>query len=147
MNYLGIDIGSGSCKSVVFNEFGQQQAEASREYDTIFSDDGGAELDSDEVIAKCLETIRECSQKVEPRSIIGIGISSQGEAFTAIGKDGRALWLNLHRHLEQPFRFLEFVLLQQQASHRKWHAGTWCSCRNLRVARLDQAGMIIRKHG
>lgn len=91
MNYLGIDIGSSSCKSVVFDELGHQKMQAYREYDIIFSDDGGAELDSDEVIEKCLETIKECSLQVEPKSIIGIGISSQGEAFTAIGKNNQAL--------------------------------------------------------
>jgi xylulokinase len=64
---------------------------ANREYNVIFSDDGGAELNSDEVIAKCLEAIKECSSQVQANSIVGMGISSQGEAFTAIGKNGETL--------------------------------------------------------
>ena len=91
MNYIGIDIGTSGCKSVVFNENGQQLAIANREYDVIFSDDGGAELDSDEVIEKCFEIIKECSSQVERDSIKGLGISSQGEAFTAIGSNNEIL--------------------------------------------------------
>ncbi len=85
MNYMGVDIGTSGCKAVVFDSDGQQLAVANREYDIIFSDDGGAELNSDEVIEKCFKVIKECSLHVEPKSIKGLGISSQGEAFTAIG--------------------------------------------------------------
>lgn len=91
MNYLGIDIGSSRCKAVVFDSNGHQLAIADRAYDVIFSDEGGAELNSDEVIEKCFEVIKECSAKVETNSIIGMGISSQGEAFTAIDKNGKTL--------------------------------------------------------
>lgn len=83
--YLGLDIGSSGCKAVVFDERGRQVAAAAREYEVHFTGDGGAELDSDEVIEKCLAVMRE----VGP--VRAMGISSQGEAFTAIGKDGRAL--------------------------------------------------------
>ncbi len=91
MNYLGIDIGSSRCKAVVFDSNGNQLAIANRAYDVIFSSDGGAELNPDEVIEKCFEVIKECTAKVEANSIIGMGISSQGEAFTAIDKHGKTL--------------------------------------------------------
>ena len=52
-NYLGIDIGTSGCKAAVFDAAGSQIALAAQEYDVIFSDDGGAELNSDEVIEKC----------------------------------------------------------------------------------------------
>ncbi|OGB62684.1 MAG: hypothetical protein A2Y94_04290 [Caldithrix sp. RBG_13_44_9] len=85
MNFLGVDIGTSGCKAVVVNADGQQLWVANREYDVTFSDDGGAELNSDEVMQKCFAVIRECSSKVKPDSVKGLGISSQGEAFTAIG--------------------------------------------------------------
>ena len=91
MNFMGIDIGTSGCKSAVFNEKGQQLALVNREYDVIFTDDGGVELDSDEVIEKCFEAIRECTSLVEKNSVIGLGISSQGEAFTAVGKNNKSL--------------------------------------------------------
>jgi len=91
MNYMGIDIGSSGCKVAVFNEEGQQLVGANREYDVIFTNDGGAELDSDDVMEKCFQVIQECTSQVEKYSIRGLGISSQGEAFTAIGAKDQAL--------------------------------------------------------
>ena len=88
---MGVDIGTSGCKAVVFDSSGQQLAAANREYDIIFSDDGGAELNSDEVIKKCFEVIKECTKAVIPNSIKGLGISSQGEAFTAIGLNNEFL--------------------------------------------------------
>ncbi len=60
MNFMGIDIGTSGCKTAVFDENGQQLALVNKEYDVIFTDDGGVELDSDEVIEKCFESIRKC---------------------------------------------------------------------------------------
>jgi xylulokinase len=91
MNYLGIDIGTSGCKAVVFDKDGQQLADANREYDVIFSDNGGAELDSEEVMEKCFDVIKKCSNQVEPNSIVGMGISSQGEAFTVVGDNNEIL--------------------------------------------------------
>lgn len=90
-NYMGIDIGTSGCKAVVFDMNGKQLAVSNREYDIIFIDNGGAELNSEEVIQKCFEVIKECSQSVAPNSIKGLGITSQGEAFTAIGQNNEIL--------------------------------------------------------
>lgn len=89
--YLGIDIGTSGCKSVVFDEDGNQAAAAFREYDIISSRPGWAELDTDDVMAKCFDTIRESASAVQPETIRGIGISSQGEAFTLADINGKAL--------------------------------------------------------
>lgn len=91
MIYLGIDIGTSGSKAVVFDEHGEQIAIAKQEYDVIFFNGGAAELDSDEVIEKCFAVIGDCSEQIKPATINGIGISSQGEAFTPIGPDGKAL--------------------------------------------------------
>jgi len=90
MNYMGVDVGTSGCKAVVFNEGGEQIASAYREYDLIISSDGGAELDSDNVMEQCFVVMREAAGAAgEP--VRGIGISSQGEAFTAVDGDGHAL--------------------------------------------------------
>jgi len=89
--YMGIDIGTGGCKAVIFDESGRQISQAYREYDIISNNSGWAELDTDEVIEKCFEVIRESAGQLEPDSSIGIGISSQGEAFTIIDEKGRSL--------------------------------------------------------
>jgi len=89
-HYMGVDIGTSGCKAVVFDENGKQISAAYREYDVISSQPGWAELDSDEVITKCLEVISESETEVSGK-IRGVGISSQGEAFTPVDKDGRTL--------------------------------------------------------
>ena len=88
---MGIDIGTSGCKAAVFDENGQQLVLVNREYDVIFTADDGVELDSDAVIANCFESIKKCTSLVEKNSIIGLGISSQGEAFTAVGEDNKSL--------------------------------------------------------
>lgn len=91
MNYLGIDIGTSGCKAGIFDGNGKQIAFAKRSYDVMFSEGGGAEIDSDEVIKKCFEVIKECTAQAPPDSVKALSISSQGEAFTAIGPDNETL--------------------------------------------------------
>lgn len=90
-NYLGIDIGTSGCKAVIFSEDGRQQSLSYREYDIISKKTGWAELDTGEVMAKCFEVIKESASKVKAGSVRGMGISSQGEAFTLVDREGRAL--------------------------------------------------------
>lgn len=89
--YMGVDIGTSGCKAVVFDENGEQLSAAYREYDVFSEREGWAELDIDEVIEKCFHVIRESATKVKPKIVSGIGISSQGEAFAIIDKNGKAL--------------------------------------------------------
>jgi xylulokinase len=90
-HYLGIDIGTSGCKAVIFDRDGRQVSMAYREYDIITKSPGWAELDTDEVIGKCFEVIRESASHLEAGSVKGMGISSQGEAFTLVDENGRAL--------------------------------------------------------
>jgi len=89
--FLGIDIGTSGCKAVIFDEDGRQQSLAYREYDIISKQPGWAELDTEEVIRKCFEVIKESAYGILAGSLKGIGISSQGEAFTLVDNDGKAL--------------------------------------------------------
>jgi xylulokinase len=89
--YMGVDIGTSGCKAVLFDDNGNQRKSAYREYNIISAKAGWAELDSDEVINKCFEVIREAASFVPEGSVKGIGISSQGEAFTLIDENGKAL--------------------------------------------------------
>ena len=91
MNFLGIDIGTSGCKAVVFDASGRQLATAQREYALHFTPEGGAELDSTEVLDKCLAVLAEAAQLAGRGTIQAIGISSQGEAFTAIDHAGKPL--------------------------------------------------------
>ena len=91
MNFLGIDIGTSGCKAVVFDANGCQLATAQRAYALHFTPDGGAELDSTEVMDKCLAVIAAAAQQAGRGTVQAIGISSQGEAFTAVDRTGKPL--------------------------------------------------------
>ncbi len=88
---MGVDIGTSGCKAVVFDEEGIQISKAYREYPIISKFPGWAELDTDLVISRCFEVIRESASLVNAENLKGIGISSQGEAFTLLDRDGRTL--------------------------------------------------------
>jgi xylulokinase len=90
-HYMGVDIGTSGCKAAVFDQDGKPITFSYREYDVISPHPGWAELDSDEVMRKCFEVIKEAASHVPGDSIGGLGISSQGEAFTPIDNQGRAL--------------------------------------------------------
>lgn len=88
---MGIDIGTSGCKAAVFDANGQQLALSYREYNVIFTGDGGVELNSDEVMNKCFQVIKACNALVPRDSVKALAVSSQGEAFTAIDADGKCL--------------------------------------------------------
>ena len=91
MSYLGLDIGTSGCKALVFNECGEELAASYLEYPLITPKEGWVELDSEDVCAKCFEVIREVVLKTSADPIRAMGISSQGEAFTPVDKNGTIL--------------------------------------------------------
>jgi xylulokinase len=90
MSFLGLDIGTGGCKAVVFSEVGKELAASYREFPLIRPNQGWAELDSNEVIQKCFEVIRDVNDMIED-PVVAMSISSQGEAFTPIDLYGNIL--------------------------------------------------------
>ena len=90
--YLGLDIGTSGCKAVIFDENGQQISLSYKDYNIISLQAGWAELDSDLVMEKCFEVIKESVSCAETNSFKGIGISSQGEAFTLLDNEGKILY-------------------------------------------------------
>lgn len=91
MNTMGVDIGTSGCKAVVFDEHGHQLSSSYRGYSLIVPEPGAAELDPGLVIDLCMEVIREAALSAGAGSVAALGISSQGEAFTAVGGDGKSL--------------------------------------------------------
>lgn len=90
MSYLGLDIGTGGCKAVVYNDQGKELASAFREYSLQHPHPGWAELDPDDVINKCFEAIREVNECCSD-PVTALSLSSQGEAFAPVSEDGRIL--------------------------------------------------------
>lgn len=90
MSYLGLDIGTGGCKAVVFNGEGVELASAFREYPILHPHPDWAELNPNEVIDKCFEVIEEVNSIISD-PVVSMSISSQGEAFTPVSWDGQIL--------------------------------------------------------
>lgn len=90
MSYLGLDIGTGGCKAVVFDSTGTELGSAFREYPVLHPHPDWAELNSDEVIEKCFEVIAEVNSTLTD-PVVALSISSQGEAFTPLGANGEIL--------------------------------------------------------
>ena len=91
MSFLGIDIGTSGCKAAVFDADGLLLASARREYSLHLTGDGGAELNSTEVLDHCLAVITEAANRAGRGRVKAIGISSQGEAFTPVDRHGQPL--------------------------------------------------------
>lgn len=90
MAFLGVDIGTSGCKAVAFDTAGRTLAGAHRAYAVKSPAPGHMELDSMEVLDRCLEVISETAAKTgEP--ILALAISSQGEAFTPLDAQGNCL--------------------------------------------------------
>ena len=91
MSFLGIDIGTSGCKAAVFDAQGRLLASAQGGYSLHATGDGGAELDSTEVLNHCLAVITEAANLAGRGTVTAIGISSQGEAFTPVDRHGHPL--------------------------------------------------------
>jgi xylulokinase len=90
LSYLGLDIGTGGCKAVIFHSDGRELASAFREYSLLHPHPDHAELDPDEVIRKCFEVIAEANKRTTD-PVLAMAISSQGEAFTPVDMNGNTL--------------------------------------------------------
>jgi xylulokinase len=91
MSYLGIDIGTSGCKAVIFDTAGKQLGGAHQSYIVKSPYPGWAELNSKEVINACCAVIAEAVKTTACDPVRAMGISSQGEAFTPVGRNGEYL--------------------------------------------------------
>ena len=91
---LGVDLGTTSAKAALFEvESGRIVAYASREYPTYYPKPGWAEQDARDWWETIRLVIREVLSKarVDPSSILGVGVSSHREAVALVDKAGRVL--------------------------------------------------------
>lgn len=92
MSLMGVDIGTTGVKAVVFDLSGRRLSLAYREYPLIHPSPGFAELDSSQVLRAAFDVIAESAECVKTIGPVqSIAVSSQGEAFTPIARDGTPL--------------------------------------------------------
>jgi len=94
MDYLiGIDVGSSSVKSALFDAEGRMTALSIQEYGLIMPEPNIVEIEPDTFWQKLKLGIAEllARSKVRPAQIKAMAISSQGETFITLDKSGRPL--------------------------------------------------------
>jgi len=86
---LGIDIGTSSCKTVLFSLDGSIVSSSSREYETIYGGIGEVEQDPALWWGALCETTQEILKKtcIDAAEICSIGIDSQSSAFIPMDRD------------------------------------------------------------
>ncbi len=114
---IGIDIGTGGCKTVAFDLEGHLIAEAFKEYKVYHPQINWAEQDPEDWWRAVCFTLRIITSKLNPEDVIAIGLTSQREAFVPLDKKGNKLynsiiWLDL-RALPQENKIKELIPLRR----------------------------------
>jgi len=94
MTYLlGVDVGTTSVKCVLFDQRGKVVASGRSEYELLMPQPGFVEAEAETYWNAFKESLTKTlnESKASSREILGIGISSQGESFISLDKDGKAL--------------------------------------------------------
>ncbi|MCS7223242.1 MAG: FGGY family carbohydrate kinase [Armatimonadetes bacterium] len=112
MSLMGVDLGTTGVKAVIFNEEGRILGSGYREYRLIYPGPSGwVELDPEEMWAATVLAIRQASlQAGSSDPVQALAVSSMGETFVPIGKDGQALRnaiANLDTRASLQARFIE----------------------------------------
>jgi sugar (pentulose or hexulose) kinase len=95
MSYLlGIDAGTTAMKAVLFDEEGIAVAQATQEYQLHTPAADRVELEAECYWAACCDCTRGLLAKtrINPRDIVGLAISSQGETLVAVDGAGQPLY-------------------------------------------------------
>jgi len=88
---VGVDVGTGGCKTVAYDLEGNPIASAYREYRVLHPRVGWAEQDPEDWWRAAAETLREVVSKVRSENIEAVGITSQREAFAPLSREGELL--------------------------------------------------------
>ena len=91
MYFLGIDVGTSGCKTLVTDEKGHVVSSAYRQYGVLTPQPGWLELDAEMVCRKVFECIGECAAKGIGSKIAAAAVSTQGEAIVPVSAEGKPL--------------------------------------------------------
>jgi len=94
---LGLDVGTTGCKAIIFSPNGKIVSSAYEEYQLHHRKLEWAELNPEEVWAKVVMVTRRsiADTKLDPKEIKALAVSSLGEAFMPIDKEGKPLYWSM----------------------------------------------------
>ena len=90
MAYLGLDIGTTTCKATVMGQDGSVISSAQAEYDLIMPKPGHIELNAD-LIWDNVKAVLKRAVSASPEPVAAIATASFGEAFVPMDADGKVL--------------------------------------------------------
>ena len=90
---LGVDLGTSSTKTVLFESNGRQVCEATREYPLYQPQNGWSEQEPEDWYRAGVETIHEVMEKsgVAADDVVGLGISGQMHGLVMLDENGEVL--------------------------------------------------------
>ena len=88
MSLLGIDLGTNSCKAVVFSIGGTPLATASYGYKIYSPQPGFVEIDANLFWEAVVRTVREVAAQTQDDPATALAFSTQGETMIAVDRDG-----------------------------------------------------------
>jgi xylulokinase len=94
MSYLlGVDVGTTSIKCVLFNQMGKVIASSRSEYGLSMPQPDFVEVEAETYWSAFKDSLMKVlsESKINVRDISGIAVSSQGESFIPLGRDGKPL--------------------------------------------------------
>ncbi|MHC4563720.1 MAG: xylulokinase [Planctomycetota bacterium] len=92
-HFLAIDLGTSAVKAAIFDEHGRRVALAIEEYELLTPGEDMCELPAEVYWEKFLLACKKilADSKVDPKTIVAAGFSSQGESFVPLDANGRPL--------------------------------------------------------
>lgn len=89
--FLGIDLGTSSCKVAIFDAKGNLISSSSKSYPLYLTEGGGAEQSPDQWWDAIVSASKEAIEKAEDAIIKGIGVTGQWSGTVAVDEKGRPL--------------------------------------------------------
>lgn len=91
--YLGLDLGTGSIKTVLFDVNGKEIAQSAIEYPLYQPHNGWSEQDPHDWYNSAVKTVRNVmdQSKINPADVAGLGISGQMMGAVMLDKNGEVL--------------------------------------------------------
>lgn len=141
---LGIDAGTTSVKAGLFRPDGQCLALTRQEYQLSLPRASWAELDPEIYWQACVATTKNVLQRanVNPREVVALSVSSQGETMMALDSKGRPIypaiiWLDNRATQEANTLARKFSAEAYQVTGIPEIIPTWTACKILWLKRND----------
>jgi len=125
MSILGIDIGTTGTKAIVFSEDGKVLESGYVEYDLVFPNPGWVEFDVKSMWKKIFDVIRKVnsSDDVKKDPVTALSVSTVGESFTPIDKDGNTLYNTIYSSDSRSKKELEYIFTKIPAKELYYICG------------------------